>query len=85
MTASPQTWSNITPQLAAIGQNLFAATDSGLYVSTNSGGTWKQWNKGLPTANGSYINAITISGGYIIVSTFEDGVWYRKLSDFGIS
>ncbi len=83
--STPQTWSNVTPQLAAFGQNLFAATDSGFYVSTNSGTTWTQWNAGLPTANGPYVNAVQVSGGYVMVSTFENGVWIRKLSDLGLS
>jgi hypothetical protein len=85
MSAKPQTWSNITPQLVASGQNLFASTDSGFYYSTNSGATWSKGGQGLPTANGPYICTLTISGGNVVVSTFENGVWYRKLSDFGIS
>ncbi len=84
MNAVPQTWSNITPQLAASGSNLFAATDSGFYYSTNSGATWTKAQQGLPTKNGSYIYTLVIAGGNVVISTFQDGVWYRKLSDFGI-
>ncbi len=84
MTSKPQTWSNITPQLVAKGSNLFASTDSGFYYSTNSGATWTKAQQGLPTANGPYISTLTVSGGNVVVSTFENGVWYRKLSDLGI-
>ncbi len=84
MNTVPENWSNIMPQIASSGQNIFAATDSGFYYSTNSGATWTHAQEGLPTANGPYLNALTISGGNVVVSTFEDGVWYRKLSDFGI-
>lgn len=82
MNAIPENWSNIMPQIAASGQNIFAATDSGFYYSTNDGATWTHAQQGLPTANGPYLNALTISGGNVVVSTFQDGVWYRKLSDF---
>ena len=85
MNSAVEYWGNVPPQLAASGQNIFAATDSGFYVSTNDGATWTQWNTGLPTANGTYMNAVQVSGGYVLVSTFESGVWIRKLSDFGIS
>ncbi|MCX6138782.1 MAG: SUMF1/EgtB/PvdO family nonheme iron enzyme [Ignavibacteriales bacterium] len=43
------------------GNNLFAGTTEGIYLSTDNGSTWKEVNDGLPTR--SYINAIAISPG----------------------
>ena len=86
MTSTPQTWRVIiTPQSCGIsGQKIYLLQRIvDFFIPRNSGATWTKAQQGLfPLQNGPYLNTLAISGGNVVVSTFENGVWYRKLSDF---
>jgi hypothetical protein len=71
--------------LAAYNQNLFAATDSGFYYSSNNGSTWTQEDQGLVLTPGDYPNSVIVSGGNVVIGSNSSSAWYRKLSDFGVS
>jgi hypothetical protein len=67
------------------GAAMFAATDSGVFYSLDKGADWIQADQGLPAYSGSghYVTAIDTSGGNLVIGTGSNGVWTRKLSDFG--
>lgn len=72
------------------GETLFVACDSGVMVSNDFGVTWKGHNENLPPpiinilrGSTNFLTGIAISGPNLVVGTYEDGVWYRPLSDFG--
>jgi hypothetical protein len=57
-----------------MGMNIFAGTqDSGVYRSTDGGGSW------IPARNGLFpnaqIQALAVSGSYVYAGTFEEGVF----------
>jgi hypothetical protein len=63
--------------------NMFLGTfDSGVFHSTNAGNNWIDASAGLSTGK---IVQLAIIPPYIFAGTWEDGVWRRPLSDFGIS
>ncbi len=95
-TNSGQSWTKMTAAaeqfvnphvLAVSGQTVFVGSDSGVSVLSSDGSTWTLANQGLPapTNGNSNVVAMQISGGNLIVGTFANGLWTRKLSEFGIS
>ena len=80
----PQNWGNVYGFISS-GQHLFVACDNGVYVSSDNGADWVQSNLGLPISNGNgrYIISMDTSGANLVIGTFSNGVWTRKLSDFG--
>jgi hypothetical protein len=65
--------------LAAYGNNVFAGTSqSGVYVSSNSGTSWTQRNDGLSALT---IRALCISGNYIFAGEDVYGVYRRPLGE----
>jgi Secretion system C-terminal sorting domain len=85
MNSTPQAWGAVNPQFVAYGNNLFAASDSGFYASFDNGATWTQEDQGLPAFQGSFNYLVTISGGNLVLNSYLYNVWYRPLSDFGVS
>ena len=58
--------------LAAIGQSLFAATDKGVYRSSNEGESWTAVNNGLVSKN---VRALATSGSTILAGTLVSGIF----------
>jgi photosystem II stability/assembly factor-like uncharacterized protein len=79
-------WMNI-PSFCSSGQNLFVAADSSVYVSSDNGANWVPSNEGFSPSNGDagYVISMDTSGPNLVIGTFANGVWTRKLSDFGNS
>jgi hypothetical protein len=82
---SPDSSDIIVPALAVIsngqgGTNLFAATNYGVYLTTNDGSNWTSVNSGLPT----FINALAvcpngIPGGLdLFAGSFSNGVFLSE-------
>lgn len=65
--------------LLANGSNLFAGTDSGLYVSANNGSNWVKVDSGLPQSG---VFALAASGANMFAGT-DNGI-YRSI-DSGLS
>jgi photosystem II stability/assembly factor-like uncharacterized protein len=63
-----------------VGKAIFAA-NNGVFVSTNTGDSWKEIDDGLPQ---SPVYALTDDGTYLFATT-NFGVYRRLLSDFGVS
>ncbi len=79
-------WNNVLGFVSS-GQNLFVAADSSVYVSSDNGATWATANNGFPPSNGDagYVISMDTSGPNLVVGTYANGVWTRKLSDFPVS
>src|SRR5664280_2625467 len=54
--------------LTVSGNNIFAGTDNGVYLSTNSGASWAQVNNGLPLYKPIY--SLDVIGNNIFAGTF---------------
>lgn len=65
----------------SLGTNIFAGTQSGIYLSTDLGNSWDSANTGLTDLS---IQSLAIDGPYLFAGG-GGGVWRRPLSDFGIS
>jgi hypothetical protein len=65
--------------LAESGNNLFAAGDSGIYMTTNSGAIWLNKNQGFGFV--PYIISLLTTNDYIFAGTNGQSVWKRSLSD----
>ncbi len=81
-----QNWNNVQGFIS-IGQNLYVAADTSVYLSTDNGANWVPENLGFPATgdNNGYIVTITTSGPNLVVGTYGDGIWTRKLSEFPMS
>ncbi len=69
---------------ATHGSNLFAATDQGIYLSTNYGASWSAVDSNLPKLTPTipaYIYSLAISGDNLVAGTEEKGIWWRPLSE----
>jgi len=55
--------------------NLFAGTGLGVFLSGDSGKSWRQFNKGIPF--GTKVNALIVDGNYLFVGT-NRGVFLNK-------
>lgn len=61
------------------GTNIFAGTGGGVYLSTNNGTNWAAVNDGLN--NDIIVISFAVSGAYIFISTLNNGIWMRPLSE----
>jgi hypothetical protein len=68
--------------ITIIGNNIFAGTFDGLFLSTDNGSSWTGVNNGL-SGSGLSVNEIAISGSYIFAGTYN-GIWKRALSEIGV-
>lgn len=59
---------------------VFAASDSGVAISRDTGATWIAMNAGLPRRQ--YVKVMLIQDGFLFVG-MDSGIWKRPLSDFG--
>ncbi len=67
---------------AAVGKSLFAGTDYGVYVSTNSGARWDSVNTGLATTGGwGIIRSLAVTDSFLLAASYSNGVWRRRLSE----
>ncbi|MBK6876823.1 MAG: T9SS type A sorting domain-containing protein [Ignavibacteria bacterium] len=74
--------------LAISGNNIFAGTNGyGIYLSTNNGRSWNEWNSGFPSnGSGTIVYALlTAESGYLLAGTFGNSVWRRPLLQTGIT
>ena len=62
---------------AVSGTNLIAATDSGVYVSTNNGASWSGFNSGLPNLK---VNALGVNGTDVFPGSYDNSVLIRPVS-----
>ena len=71
----------VAQQTDSVGGNrIYAGTDSGLFVSTNTGATWTEVDSGIV---GKYIVAVAATGMNVIVSTYNSGIFFS--TDGGIN
>ncbi len=63
---------------AVVGTKIFAATPSGVFLSTDSGLSWNSVNAGLTQLD---VQSLYLSGNDLIAGTFLAGVWRRSLSE----
>jgi hypothetical protein len=61
------------------GNNLFAGTENGVYLSTNNGTNWIIKNQGFSSV--PHIEAILITNNYLYAGTYAESVWKRSLSE----
>jgi photosystem II stability/assembly factor-like uncharacterized protein len=79
------TWSLFNPSgvqffsLETSGNNVFAATNNGVYLSVNYGATWNVVNTGIVTEE---ITSIAVNSTQAFAGTKGYGVWKRSLSEF---
>lgn len=66
--------------LTVQGTNLFAGTDSGVWLSTNKGTSWTNVNSGFGN-NDVHVHSIPLSGPNLFAGTWGGGVWRRPLSE----
>jgi photosystem II stability/assembly factor-like uncharacterized protein len=77
------TWTNITGNLPDTSVNdllvhpsdpttLFAATDTGVFVTSNGGTTWARYGNGLPT---SFYTKLRANSTHLLVASFGRGIW----------
>jgi hypothetical protein len=60
--------------LAVSGNNVFAGTNGGIYLSTDNGLNWTKENNGLPTTVGN-VNALAINGNNIYAGIGGSGIY----------
>ena len=71
--------------LAAVNNNVFAGNDDGVYFSNNNGISFTQKSEGFDVSFGnSAVQGLGISPQYVFAGLFQNSVWKRPLSDFGI-
>ena len=63
---------------------VFAGDGHGEFYSTSSGAVWIDANQGFPACPRPSVEASCANSTYLFAGTFENGVWRRPLSDFGI-
>ncbi len=89
-TNSGTNWTDITgtlpdvPTIAVIvdpnnSKHVYVGNDLSVYVSTNGGTTWENFNEGLPTAVIAMDLNITLANNVVRVATHGNGVYERKL------
>ena len=67
-------------QLLSSGKNLFVGNSSGVFRSTDDGGSWMTMNTGLTDR---HITTLTISGGDLYAGTQE--AWVFRSTNYGAS
>jgi photosystem II stability/assembly factor-like uncharacterized protein len=66
-------------QLVTIGNKIFAGTNNGVYLSTDSGSSWKSFNAGL--SDDKQIDALVTNGRYIFAAIFWRGIYRSCIND----
>ena len=69
--------------IAASGSNVFIGNSGGLYFSNNYGASFTEANTGFDKNHA--VQGLAISSTDLYAGLFENSVWKRPLSDFGIS
>ncbi len=70
--------------IMAYGNNIFVGTSGGVFRSGNSGLSWISVGMGPTETPYSYINSIAVMGQYLMVGTYQGGVWRRYLQEIGV-
>jgi hypothetical protein len=65
--------------LAVSGNNIFAGTDNGLYLSNNNGTTWFIKNQGFSTV--PHMEAFFIAENFVFAGTQGESIWRRSLME----
>jgi photosystem II stability/assembly factor-like uncharacterized protein len=78
-------WTNINNGLsggayafAATGNNLFAGTGGGVFLTTNNGDLWTSVNTGLTDMS---IASLAVNNGYVFAGSSTGNIWRRPLSE----
>jgi photosystem II stability/assembly factor-like uncharacterized protein len=66
-----------TYSLTSSGSTIFIGTETGVFKSTNSGGTWSAVNNGIQR---DAISSLASSGSYLIAGTSNDGIYFSSNS-----
>lgn len=64
--------------------NVFIGNDKGIYFSNNSGNSFTNVSAGLDAAPNNAVQGIEANSTFLFAGLFQNGVWKRPLSDFGI-
>ena len=67
------------------GNNVFIGNNTGIYFSNNKGNSFTNVNTGLDPGPNNSVQGIEANSTYLFAGLFKNGVWRRRLSDFGIS
>lgn len=73
--------SSTVTALALYKDSLFAATQKGIFVSSNNGDSWAADNTGL---SDTVVLAFVVSGNMLFAGTNGGGVWHRALSGMAL-
>ena len=65
--------------LITVDNKLFAGTDNGVYLSIDTGSSWKSVNEGLP--DDKNIEALATNGEYIFAGFLWDGIYRSSIND----
>ncbi len=68
--------------LAVIGKNLFAGTDAGIFLSSDSGTSWMKFNTGL--TDSISVTTFGVSTSYFFAGTDKDGIWKHPLAGLDV-
>jgi len=64
-----------TRALVVSGSTLFAGTNDGVFISSDSGTTWTQKTNGLTNPS---VASLAVDGNYLYAGTYEGGCSYRQ-------
>jgi len=69
---------------AAAGTNVFIGNNAGVFFSNNSGVSFTAQNSGFDPSPNNAVQGLAISSTHVYAGFFQNSVWKRPLSDFGI-
>ncbi|MFI5171881.1 MAG: T9SS type A sorting domain-containing protein [Chitinophagales bacterium] len=70
--------------IAVQDNNVFTGNAQGLYFSNNNGASFTEENDGFDPTPNRAVQGLAISDNYVFAGLFQNAVWKRPLSDFGI-
>jgi len=65
--------------------NVFVGNNGGVYFSNNNGASFTQQNAGFDPPPNNIVQGFTFTAANIYAGLYQNSVWRRPLSDFGIS
>ena len=87
------TWSQFGPgipsgtgafTIASKDSLVFVGNSTGVYFSSNSGGSFVSANTGLDPTPNNAVQGLAIASDFVYAGLFQNAIWKRPLSDFGI-
>lgn len=71
--------------IAVKDSNVFVGNSTGVYFSHNKGSSFISTNTGLDPDPNNSVQGLAISSNFVFAGLFQNAIWKRPLSDFGIS